>query len=531
MKKIAVNPFRLIFQIIIFCLIVYMGIRFFAGRNYTPDFESYCPYGGIQAFASFLVNKSLACSMTSVQIAMGGILIIAVILFSKLFCSFICPVGTISEWLGALGDKMRIRQTITGVNDKIFRMAKYALLFITIYFSVTTSELFCKWFCPYFAVASGFNSDVNVIMGASAIVIVVLGSVFVRLLWCKYLCPFSALSNIFRYFPIFAGLVIIYAVIRAAGVELSFIWLAAAICILAGVMEIISLKTFPGPLFRIIRNPDLCTSCKKCSVACPQAIDVFSNRSVDHIDCHLCADCMHVCLEKGALGINKKGKKWLPAAALVILIVTGLAAGKTFELPTINQYWAEAGTKQQMKVFSRPGLNSIKCYGSSVAFANQMYNMDGVYGVATFVGRKTAKIWYDPTVIDTVKILKYIFTPARIQIRELKPETVNLKVFDLRVDNFLDPTDTETLAQLLSMNADVYGFLSEFDCPVRIKVFADAGSSVDETTLTRLVEQKNIEHSKDNTMPAIPNNKFKVTRIVREPDPVDSSEFSRLINN
>ena len=50
------------------------------------DPETYCPMGGLQAFVTFLVNGSLPCSMSSVQILMGLALAAAVILFSKLFC-------------------------------------------------------------------------------------------------------------------------------------------------------------------------------------------------------------------------------------------------------------------------------------------------------------------------------------------------------------------------------------------------------------------------------------------------------------
>ncbi len=58
------------------------------------DPEAYCPVGGLQALATWLVNGTLPCSMTTLQIAMGIALAAAVILFSKLFCGYICPVGS-----------------------------------------------------------------------------------------------------------------------------------------------------------------------------------------------------------------------------------------------------------------------------------------------------------------------------------------------------------------------------------------------------------------------------------------------------
>ena len=31
----------------------------------TPDFEAYCPFGGLQALGSYLLNNALSCTMTS----------------------------------------------------------------------------------------------------------------------------------------------------------------------------------------------------------------------------------------------------------------------------------------------------------------------------------------------------------------------------------------------------------------------------------------------------------------------------------
>ena len=59
------------------------------------DVEAYCPFGGLQAFGTYLVNNSLACSMSMLQIMMGLVLAVGVILFSKLFCGYLCPLGTV----------------------------------------------------------------------------------------------------------------------------------------------------------------------------------------------------------------------------------------------------------------------------------------------------------------------------------------------------------------------------------------------------------------------------------------------------
>jgi polyferredoxin len=527
-KNIKINPYRLVFQTAILALISIMIIRLFADKNYIADFEAYCPLGGLLAFTSFLVNDSLACSMTSVQIVMGAALVLAVILFSKLFCSFICPVGTISEWIGNLGEKLKLRFTIKGYGDILLRGLKYAILFVTIYYTVTSSELFCKKFDPYYAAVTGFNTDVSLLWAIAAISVVVLGSFFVRLFWCKYLCPLGAISNIFMFFFTFLAVTGVYLILVFSGIEISFIWPLALVCSIAYILEFYSLKSRNFPLFRITRNTEICTNCKLCSKTCPQAIDVASLEVVKHIDCHLCSDCIHVCPEEGALTINKKGKKWLPVIVIIILILAGIIAGRSFEIPTLSLYWGDKSRKEEMKIFTRSGLKSVKCFGSSTTFANQMKRVKGVTGVTTYIKTNTVKVMYDPAYIDTVAILKSVFTPVKIHIRMPGEKVSSLDIFRLRVDNFLDPLDAVYLKQLLLQEKDIYGFTTEFDCPVRINIYTDSSAKIDLKKIKDIVEKREIEQPQANGNTIKIKLKFRVTQIEKEALPFSS--FTYLAN-
>lgn len=524
-RKIKINPYRLVIQVSVLALIAFMIIRLFANKSYTPDFEAYCPFGGLLAFSSFIVNDSLACSMTSVQIVMGAVLVLSVILFSKLFCSFICPVGTISEWIGNLGEKLKLRYTITGYGDILLRGIKYGILFITIYYTVTSSELFCKKFDPYYAAVTGFNTDVSVSWAIIAICVVVLGSFFIRLFWCKYICPLGAISNIFRFFFVFLAITGVYVILMLAGIKITFIWPVAIMCGVAYLLEFYSLKSKIIPIFRITRDTEICTSCKLCSKVCPEAIDVASLKDVRHIDCHLCSDCIHVCPEEGALTINKKGKKWLPAIVLIVLVISGIIAGASFEIPTLSQYWGDKNNMEVMKTFTRSGLKSVKCFGSSTTFANQMKRVAGVTGVTTFVKTNTVKVMYDPFLTDSTRILKSIFSPVKIQIRKPGEEVISLDLFRLRVDNFLDPLDAVYLKELLLREKSVFGFTTEFDCPVKINVFADSTFLLDTGRLKDIVETGEIDQTLATGKLMRIKLKFRVTKIEKDTLPVSTSEY------
>jgi copper chaperone CopZ len=60
----------------------------------------------------------------------------------------------------------------------------------------------------------------------------------------------------------------------------------------------------------------------------------------------------------------------------------------------------------------------VKCFGTSTAFANQMKEVKGVTGVAAFIKTNTVKLLYNPSEIDSAAILKAIYAPAVLELKE-----------------------------------------------------------------------------------------------------------------
>ncbi len=438
----------------------------------TPDFEAYCPFGGLQALGSYLLSDALSCTMTSAQIVMGILLLIGVVLFSKLFCSYICPIGTVSEWFGKLGEKLKIRFTIKGIADKILRSLKYILLFITLYFTLQSNELFCKKFDPYFGLASGFNSDVVVLYAVISIALVVFGSIFIRLFWCKYLCPLGAISNIFKFSIFFVAILGIYLVLLQFGLEISYVWPLGIAAAGGYSIELLGQKSKFFPLAKITRNTESCIDCQLCSKKCPQAIDVASLKTVKHVDCNLCGDCLLVCPVNNTLTISKK-KSWnrFPVIATIVLVVLGITLGSVWEVPTIDQRWAEPEVIETAAIYNQSGLKNIKCYGSSTAFANQMRRVEGIYGVATYVKHHRIKLYYNPEILDETKIQEIIFTPQRKPVQPLAKGIDTVYEVSLTLDNFFDSFDFSYLSILLKQETNAVGVITEYACPVIVKIY------------------------------------------------------------
>lgn len=499
------NPYRVALQLIIVALIAYMVIRPMVDKSYTADFEAYCPFGGLQAASSFMVNNSLACSMTTTQIFMGIGLLLGVILVSKLFCSFICPIGSVTEWLSRKGRKLKVNFEIKGIADRLLRVLKYALLFVTFYFSVTSSELFCKTFDPYYAVFSGFSRDVVLSYAALALFLAIPGSFFVRQFWCRYTCPLGAASNIFTHSYIFLAIAgVYYLLVSVLNLNIHWLWLLGSLTVAGVILETLKVKIAGFRVIKINRDAESCTNCKLCDKACPMGLKVSSLNTVKDVDCHLCGDCVASCPEKNTLTIGTIGKQkdntasrkmtgrlWIPAAAVVVLAVAGLAFASEIHIPTISLKWGDDKQMAEAGIYEQSGLKSIKCFGSSMAFANHMKELNGVLGVEAYVADKSVKIYYDKNILNESGIKNAMFTPVKRILDIPTPGLKEIVMLETAIDKFFDPGDASLLAIRFSQHKGIYALQTLYGEPVHAVVYYDP-SRITPQTITALIEEKKV---------------------------------------
>ncbi len=510
-KKVKLNPFRIALQSIIFLLLAYLLVRPYIDKSYTADFEAYCPFGGLQAFSSFMVSNSLACSMTTTQIFMGFALIAAIVLVSKLFCSHLCPIGSFAEWLSRIGRKLKLNIDIKGWPDRLLRIVKYALLFLTFYFTVTSSELFCKTYDPYYAVFSGFSSDVVISYAAMALLIAIPGSFFIRQFWCKYFCPLGAVSNILSNSFIFAGILALYLLlVLVLKISINWIWLLAALTIAGVLLESFKIKVKGISLFKISRNTETCTNCKLCDKACPMALKVSTTEKVTDVDCHLCGDCVASCPEKNTLSLFAKNNKknptsakkyqshlWIPAAIVVLLVILGLSFSQRVHIPTISLKWGNENQVETAAIYEQDGLSSIKCFGSSMSFANHMKEVPGVLGVETYVGNHSVRVWYDKSLMNAEDIKMAIFNPVKNIFSAPSNSIGHVAVFEAAIDHFFDPNDAGLLATRFMQNKGILGMKTKFGEPVHAIIYYDE-SAIKSEKIKSLIEDKKVEWSDEN---------------------------------
>ena len=476
------------------------------------DPEKYCPMGGLQALATYLANNSLPCSMSMVQIAMGIALVAAVVLFSKLFCAYICPVGTVQDLLSKARNAMHIKgiKVANGsVLDKVLRIVKYALVFWIFYMTVNASELFCKNLDPYYAIATGFKGEITLWMSIVSISVILIGSFFINMFWCRYLCPLGAISNSLKFWVWIGVIFGVYVVAGVLGADIPWAVLLGAFCIAGYLLEIFHAKP-KLQVLHVTKDDALCNGCGLCMKKCPYNIDIKSvhNGKIQHVDCTLCGECVAACSTNALnIGVCKptRSKVWniVPAILTVALIAFGIWAGGKFELPTIDMEWgienvAEDGTVTQLvdpaklETTTIEGLRSVKCYGSSMAFKAKLEKIAGVHGVKVYVRRHAADILFDPAKTNHDKIQEAIYVPSKFRVNTPDHKVVpEVKVVTIRTEGMYDKMDINYLGmQMRNTGKKIYGLETEFACPLIVRVYMDPSENLEKDWYEEVVEME-----------------------------------------
>ena len=307
MNELSTRSLRIIRVAVQWCFLLWVvgiGIRFGLFVNSVeggastalvsrpPGVEGFLPIGALTSLKYWLVSGEIHPVHPAALVILLTILLMS-LLAKKSFCSWLCPVGTLSEVVYKLGRK------VFGHNfriwlwlDLLLRGVKYLLLllFLAVILIGMSGEKVIKFLdAPYWAV-----SDVKMLhfftkmSGTTMVVLAVLTflSLFYKMFWCRYLCPYGAL---------------------------------------------LGLVSAMSP-FKIRRDATDCTGCQRCSAACPSGLAVHSSTAVSSPECTGCLTCVANCPERNVLAMQPVFWKrplpvWVFPAAVVFIFMAGTGAG------------------------------------------------------------------------------------------------------------------------------------------------------------------------------------------------------------
>ena len=319
--------------------------------------EKWCPFGGIESVYTYITEGNMTCSLGVSNFFILGGVVVSLILVRRAFCGYVCPIGTISNWIGDAAKWLGIKRiTLPPALDRVLSLLKYPVLCIILYFGWRAGELLFRAYCPAYALLSRHGEDITfwayVVAGG-----IVLCSLFFTIPFCRWLCPLAAVMN-----------------------PLSRLGLT-----------------------RVKRDENTCVDCGICRRACPMDIPVDTLKQVTTARCISCLQCTDSCPKKsdGALywgPIGPSSWRWpqgLLVAVLLLCLGASVVASYMMPLPSfikIRPDTASADTAPVEYATVELLVEDVTCRGRS----NMLYyflSRDDLYEIPGYLKLET---WPDP---------------------------------------------------------------------------------------------------------------------------------------
>ena len=230
-------------------LILFLSCFLFAGDFFDSLLSSIASWQFFPAIIKLIKNETVTAAIILIPII--------TLLFGRIYCSTVCPLGTLQDCTSFLNRKKKYSYR----NQNIF--IRYTVPLIAIIFFFLSVSLIITLIEPYTIVSRAENcfllpmgyrisietADFILYLSGTILILILILSFFKGRLYCNSICPVGAVLSLFTRFSI----------------------------------------------FRIKINKNKCTSCGKCENACKAECIELKNKAIDNSKCVMCFNCLSAC--------------------------------------------------------------------------------------------------------------------------------------------------------------------------------------------------------------------------------------------
>ncbi len=149
-----------------------------------------CPIGSIQNVSLAVFNTGYAIPLTVLLFFI--IPLIFALLFGRVFCAGVCPLGAIQELTGFR--RVRVPRNI----ERVLAWIPFIYLGMAVLFAATESQFIICRYDPFVGIFRIDAPYTMIIFGA----LLLITGIFVNRPYCRYLCPYGVLLGIFSRFSL-----------------------------------------------------------------------------------------------------------------------------------------------------------------------------------------------------------------------------------------------------------------------------------------------------------------------------------------
>ena len=244
-------------------------------------------WAAIESITFFQFVPSILKCIAFVGFLAGGFLVILILtfFFGRVYCSFLCPLGILQDFISRMGKIFRKRKIYRFSKAKnILRFSILALVVLSVF---SGSIFLLNILDPY----SIFGKIWTSMMRPLAIISNDGISMLLNKAGSYWLNPVGLKAYYFQALVYPAIILLVIAIMAAFRGRL----FCNTICPVGSLLGLISKVSF----FKIKINETACTRCGKCSTNCKAECIDIKNKEVDFSRCVGCYNCLKVCPEKG----------------------------------------------------------------------------------------------------------------------------------------------------------------------------------------------------------------------------------------
>ncbi len=215
-------------------------------------FHMICPMGGIATLTRFFQQGLFLPKTGAVNLIILSAVLISTWVFGPVFCAWLCPMGSIQDWVRALAGKLGVKALrIPKKIDSALGYLRYLILALIIFATARSFNLVFINADPYYALFHFWTGEVAP-LALAVLSLVLIASVFIQRPWCRWFCPLGAILSVLGRFSI----------------------------------------------LKIHRPSPKCVNCGRCQAVCPVGLDPAAGETVTDPRCIRCAECGLACPPK-----------------------------------------------------------------------------------------------------------------------------------------------------------------------------------------------------------------------------------------